>query len=211
MVPQQVNAYYNPLMNEIVFPAGILQPPFFHRDFPAAMNYGSIGMVVGHELSHGFDDSGRKFDAKGEMREWWAPEVSARFESQADCLRDQYSKFEAEPGLFLNGKLTAGENIADNGGLKQAFEAYKLWRQRSATPDKEVPGLTPDQLFYVAFAQGWCTLATPESDRVRVTTDSHSLPRFRVLGPVVNNAQFAEAFRCAPRTPMNPVAKCVVW
>jgi endothelin-converting enzyme/putative endopeptidase len=198
-------------MNEIVFPAGILQPPFFHRDFPAAMNYGSIGMVVGHELSHGFDDSGRKFDSKGEMREWWEPAVAERFEKQADCLREQYSKFEAEPGLFLNGKLTAGENIADNGGLKQAFEAYKLWQQRSATPDKEVPGLTQDQLFYVAFAQGWCTLATPESDRVRVTTDSHSLPRFRVLGPVTNNAQFAEAFHCAPGAPMNPVEKCVVW
>lgn len=211
MTPQEVNAYYNPLMNEIAFPAGILQPPFFHKDYPAAMNYGAIGMVVGHELSHAFDDSGRKFDPKGRLQEWWEPEVAEKFEVQANCLRDQYSNYEVEPGLKANGRLTAGENIADNGGLKQAFVAYKNWEKRNGGVDKVVPGLTNDQLFFVAFAQGWCSLSTPENDRWRVANDVHALPKHRVLGPIVNHPEFGAVFQCKPGAPMNPVEKCVLW
>jgi putative endopeptidase len=211
MTPQEVNAYYNPLMNEIAFPAGILQPPFFHKDYPAAMNYGAIGMVVGHELSHAFDDTGRKFDPKGRMQEWWEPAVAEKFETQANCLRAQYSAYEVETGLKANGELTAGENIADNGGLKQAFVAYKNWEKRNGGVDKVVPGMTNDQLFFVAFAQGWCSLSTAENDRWRVANDVHSLPRHRVLGPVVNHPEFGRVFQCKTGTPMNPEQKCVLW
>jgi predicted metalloendopeptidase len=211
LTPQTVNAYYNPLLNEIAFPAGILQPPFFHKDFPAAMNYGAIGMVVGHELSHGFDDTGRKFDPSGAMVEWWEPAVAEKFETQANCIRDQYSKFEVLPGLFINGKLTAGENIADNGGLKQAWGAYQLWQARNGGPGPTVPGLSPEQLFFIAHGQVWCTLATEESDRLRVTTDPHSAGRFRVNGPIQNHPAFGAAFGCKLGTPMNPAEKCTVW
>lgn len=211
MFPQMVNAYYNPLYNEIAFPAGILQPPFFHKDFPAAMNYGGIGMVVGHELSHGFDDTGRKFDPSGAMVEWWEPAVAEKFEAQANCIRDQYSKYEPLPGIFLNGKLTAGENIADNGGLKQSWSAFQLWQERNGGPGPTVPGLSAEQLFFVAHGQVWCSLSSEESDRLRVTTDPHALPRYRVVGPIQNHPAFGEVFGCKPGTPMNPVDKCVVW
>jgi predicted metalloendopeptidase len=211
MTPQMVNAYYNPLQNEIVFPAGILQPPFFHHDFPAAMNYGAIGAVMGHELSHGFDDQGRKFAPDGQMREWWAQEASERFEKQAQCVSDLYSTYEPEPGLNLDGDLTLGENIADIGGVKQAYQAYQLWKDRHGDPEVPVEGLTDDQLFFVAFGQVWCGLITPEQMRLRVTTDSHSLPRYRVVGPVSNNRAFAEAFSCEPGTPMAPKERCEVW
>ena len=174
MTPQMVNAYNNPLMNEIVFPAGILQPPFFHRDFPAAMNYGGIGGVIGHELTHGYDDQGRKFDAKGRMEEWWAPEVADRFRQQAQCVDDFYSKFEVEPGVNVNGLLTLGENIADIGGLKQAHEAYKRWEERHGSPEPFVEGLTNEQLLFVAWGQVWCTEMSPEVARLLVTTDEHS-------------------------------------
>ncbi|MEM7354671.1 MAG: M13 family metallopeptidase [Acidobacteriota bacterium] len=211
MNPQMVNAYYSPLQNEIVFPAGILQPPFFHKDFPAAMNYGAIGAVMGHELSHGFDDQGRKFDPMGELREWWEPEASERFQKQAQCVDDLYSSYEVEPGANVNGKLTLGENIADIGGVKQAYAAYKFWESRHGKPESTVEGLTNEQLFFVAYGQVWCSLNTPEQARLRLTTDSHSPSRFRVNGPVSNNAAFAEAFGCAEGTPMNPKQVCEVW
>jgi predicted metalloendopeptidase len=212
MTPPTVNAYYNPLNNEMVFPAGILQPPFFLKDFPAAMNYGGIGMVMGHELTHGFDDQGRKFDAQGKLREWWEPSVSKKFEERAACIEKQYASYEVQPGLNLNGKLTLGENIADNGGIKQAYTAYKAFE--AAHPGSEKPaveGLTNDQLFFIAFAQTWCQLATPEIERVRVTVDPHSPARFRVTGPLVNYSQFAATFQCAEGTPMHPAATCEVW
>ncbi len=212
MTPPTVNAYYNPLNNEMAFPAGILQPPFFYKDFPAAMNYGGIGMVMGHELTHGFDDEGRKFDAQGKLREWWEPSVSKKFEARAECIDKQYAAYEVQPGLPLNGKLTLGENIADNGGIKQAYSAYKAYE--AAHPGTEKPaveGLTNDQLLFVAFAQTWCSLATPEIERVLVTVDPHSPPRFRVSGPLVNYPQFAETFKCAEGTPMRPTNTCEVW
>jgi predicted metalloendopeptidase len=206
-----VNAYYHPLHNEIVFPAGILQPPFFHRGFPAAMNYGAIGGVIGHELTHGFDDQGRKFDPQGQLNDWWQPEVVEKFSAQAQCVDDLYSGYEVEPGVKVNGKLTLGENIADIGGLKQAYMAYKLWKERHGAPEPTVEGLTSEQLFFVAWGQVWCTLASPEIERVQVTADPHSPGRFRVVGPVSNNRAFAEAFGCESDQAMSPDDICVVW
>jgi endothelin-converting enzyme/putative endopeptidase len=211
MTPQTVNAYNNPLWNEIVFPAGILQPPFFHKDFPAAMNYGGIGGVIGHELTHGYDDQGRKFDPTGRMQEWWEPEVAGNFESQAQCIDDFYADYEVEPGVAVNGRLTLGENIADIGGLKQAHAAYKLWEQRHGSPDPPVEGLTNEQLLFVSWGQVWCTKMSPEIARLLVTTDSHSPAQFRVSGPVSHNPAFAEAFQCETGTPMRPEETCLVW
>jgi predicted metalloendopeptidase len=212
MYPQMVNAYYNPLGNEMAFPAGILQPPFFHRDFPAAMNYGAMGAVMGHELSHGFDDQGRKFAPDGELREWWEPEVSERFEERASCVADFYSQYEVEPGQNVNGRLTLGENIADIAGVKQAHSAYMDWLATQETaPEPAVPGLTNEQLFFVAYSQVWCGLVTPEQARLRLTTDPHSPPRFRILGPLSSSPAFAEAFSCPAGSPMVPEDRCEVW
>ncbi len=211
MLPQEVNAGYYPPSNMITFPAGILQPPFFSRDFPAPMNYGAVGTVMGHELTHGFDDEGRKFDAKGELREWWAPEVTKAFEEQAQCVRDQYDAYEVLPGLHLNGTLTAGENIADVGGMKQAWLAYKAWSKRNGGPGPGLAGFTPDQLFFLGHAQSWCTVSTPEDARRRVAVDVHSPSKERVIGPIVDHPAFGETFQCKPGTPMNPVKKCEVW
>lgn len=211
MTPQMVNAYYNPLQNEIAFPAGILQPPFFHRDFPAAMNYGAVGTVMGHELSHGFDDQGRKFAPDGQLRDWWEPAATERFEEQAQCVDDVYSGYEIEPGKAVNGRLTLGENIADLGGVKQAYRAYKSWENRHGAPAPAVEGLSNDQLFFVSFAQVWCSLITPEQAQLRLTTDPHAPARFRAIGPLANAPAFAEAFQCAPGTPMAPTNRCEVW
>jgi putative endopeptidase len=211
MVPHTVNAYYNPLQNEIAFPAGILQPPFFHKDYHAAINYGGIGAVVGHELTHGFDDQGRKFDPHGVMQEWWEPEVAAKFEAAAQCVDAQYSAFEVEPGIRVNGKLTLGENIADLGGLKQAYGAYKLYEARHGAPAPIDPTLTNDQLLFVAWAQVWCTVATPEYLRNQVTTDPHSPGRFRAIAPPMNSPEFRQAFACEAGDAMVPATTCTVW
>ncbi|MGH9464466.1 MAG: M13 family metallopeptidase [Thermoanaerobaculia bacterium] len=211
MTPEQVNAYYNPLWNEIVFPAGILQPPFFHKDFPAAMNYGAVGGVIGHELTHGFDDQGRKFAPDGRLRDWWAPEAEAKFETQTQCVEDLYGHYEVAPGAPVNGQLTLGENIADIGGVKEAYAAYRAWEGRNGAPAPAVTGLTNDQLFFVAWSQAWCGLATDERLRLQVTTDPHSPDRFRAIGPLTQTPGFAAAFQCAAGTPMNPVERCEVW
>ena len=211
MTPQQVNAYYNPLWNEIVFPAGILQPPFFHKDFPAAMNYGGIGGVIGHELTHGFDDQGRKFAPDGRLREWWEPEVAERFEERAQCVADFYSELEVAPGAKVNGQLTLGENIADIGGVKEAYQAYEAWEERNGAPEPLVDGLTDDQLFFVSWSQVWCSIATEERERLQVTTDPHSPARFRATAPLMMHPGFAEAFHCEPGTPMAPAERCEVW
>jgi putative endopeptidase len=210
MTPQMVNAYYNPTVNEIVFPAGILQPPFFNRAFPAPMNYGAIGAVIGHELTHGFDDSGRKFDAEGRLREWWEPQVAERFEERAQCVEELYSTYEVEPGVHVQGALTLGENIADIGGLKQAHAAYRRWEARHGAPELATD-LTPEQVLFVAFGQVWCSKASKEVERLQVTTDSHSPARFRVIGPVSNNPAFAAAFDCPAGSPMAPAQRCEVW
>jgi putative endopeptidase len=211
MTPQTVNAYYQPTNNEIVFPAGILQPPFFSKDFPAAMNYGGIGAVMGHELTHGFDDQGRKSDGDGVLREWWEPQVSAKFEKVAQCVSDQFSKFEVEPGVHVNGQLTLGENIADLGGVKEAYAAYKAWEAKHGAPPPAVPGLTNDQLLFVSFAQVWCTVQTPEFLRRQVTTDPHSPGAVRAVAAAMNSAAFRQAFSCKAGDKMVADPTCTVW
>ena len=210
MPPAMVNAYYNPSANEMVFPAGILQPPYFHADFPMAMNFGGIGMVMGHELTHGFDDQGRKFDATGVLREWWEPAASARFQERAQCVETLYGGIEVLPGVKLNGKLTLGENIADFGGIKAAYAGYRTWRaNRTETP--LIQGLSGDQLFFLGFAQGWCTHETQESQRLRATIDPHSPPRERVNVPLAHFPGFWDAWQCQAGTPMHATNACEVW
>jgi putative endopeptidase len=210
MTPPTVNAYYNPLVNEIVFPAGILQPPFFHERFPTAMNYGAIGMVVGHEFTHGFDDEGRKFGPDGSLTEWWDPAASEAFESVAQCVVDLYAGFEVQPGLFVDGELTLGENIADLGGIKLAAAAYDAWRAAGGE-DWTVGDLSSEQLVFVGYAQGWCGVVSEELERMRVKTDPHSPPKFRVNGPLSQLPAFWDAFSCAEGTPMHPETACEVW
>lgn len=210
MPPALVNAYYNPSANEMVFPAGILQPPYFSAKFPMAMNFGGIGMVVGHELSHGFDDQGRKFDKDGVLREWWDPSVAQRFEGRAQCIEKTYAAIEVLPGVRLNGKLTLGENIADFGGIKTAYAGYKLHTAKKSEPPL-IDGLTGDQLFFIGFAQGWCTHETPESQRLRATVDSHSPPKQRVNVPLAHFPGFWDAFQCKPGAAMRAAQACEVW
>lgn len=210
MTAHQVNAYYNPAANEIAFPAGILQPPFFHKDFPKAFNYGGMGMVMGHEITHGFDDEGRRYTKDGRLEDWWEAPVVERFEKAAECIGEQYAKYEVAPGVNVNPELTMGENIADLGGLKQAYRAYRDYVAANGE-EPTLAGLTGDQQFFVGFAQGWCTIATPEIEKVRAATDSHSPPRFRINGPVSHFPEFAKAFECAEGTPMRPAEVCEVW
>ena len=210
MSPPTVNAYYNPLINEIVFPAGIMQPPFFDASFPAAMNYGAMGMVMGHEVTHGFDDEGRKFAPNGEMRTWWEPEASERFEVAAACVDETYSAIEVLPGVTLNGKLTLGENIADFGGIKLAVEAYQLWMARGGR-DPSLAGLSPEQLLFVGYAQSWCSEQTEEIVRLRAKTDPHSPPAQRVNVPLSHLPAFWEAFECPEGAPMRVAEACAVW
>ena len=210
MPPAIVNAYYNPSHNQMVFPAGILQPPYFSADFPMAMNFGGIGMVMGHELTHGFDDQGRKYDAKGVLREWWDPSASEKFAGRAKCVSDLYSGIEVLPGVKLNGLLTLGENIADFGGIKEAHAGYRKWLGTHA--DKQpVQGLSQDQLFFLGFAQGWCAHETAESQRLHAMTDVHSPPKQRVNVPLAHYPGFWEAWQCAAGTPMHAAQACEVW
>ena len=212
MVPPQVNAYYDPAMNEMVFPAGILQPPFFTRGAPDAVNYGAIGMVVGHELTHGFDDTGRQFDAEGNLRDWWTKGVAAEFDRRAECVVGQFDGYTAVDDVKLNGKLTLGENIADLGGLKLAFSAYQASRAGKA-PEPPAAGFTPEQAFFISYAQSWCTAMRPEFARLLAQTDAHSSPRWRVDGPLSNLPEFERAFGCPAGSPMVRAGprRCEVW
>jgi putative endopeptidase len=206
-----VNAYYNPTNNEIAFPAGILQPPFFDAEQPMVMNYGGIGAVAGHELTHGFDDQGRKYDATGKLTQWWEPQVSKAFEERVACVIGQYDAYEALPGKKVNGELTAGENIADIGGLKEAYFAYQTWAQEQGEVPPAVEGMTNEQVFFIAWAQNWCQHITePELVR-RLEADPHSPGAFRAVGPLVDLPEFAQAFSCAEGTPMNPTDRCEIW
>jgi putative endopeptidase len=211
MSPPTVNAYYNPSMNEMVFPAGILQPPFFNRDAPEPVNYGAVGMVVGHELTHGFDDQGRQFDALGNLRDWWSPEVGRAFDRKAQCLVDQYAAYEPLPGLKLDGKLTLGENIADLGGLELAFAAMESARAALPDPDRKLAGFTPAQQFFIGYAQSWCEKRRDEDERLRAATDPHAPARFRVNGPLSNLPGFAAAFSCEEGSAMVRSTRCEVW
>lgn len=209
MSPPTVNAYYNPPWNEMVFPAGILQPPFFQHDYPAAMNYGAIGSVMGHELSHGFDDEGRKFDGSGRMVEWWAPEVSQRFDERASCVKDQFDAYEVAPGLNVKGDLTLGENIADLGGSRIAYRAFKTHLAEGKKAD--IPGFTDEQVYFISYAQNWCGVSSPEFEKMLVLSNPHSPGKYRVIGPLSNLAEFHQAFNCAEGTKMHPAKTCEVW
>jgi endothelin-converting enzyme/putative endopeptidase len=208
MSPPTVNAYYDPSLNEMVFPAGILQSPFYTRGAPTPVNYGAIGMVMGHELTHGFDDEGRQFDAKGNLTDWWSPSVSKEFDQRAQCVVDQYNDYTVYD-QHLNGKLTLGENIADLGGMKLAHAAYVAQR-KSKTPMK-MGKFTDEQLFFLGTAQAWCGKRREATARMRVTTDPHSPPEYRVNGPMSNLPEFSAAFQCKPDAKMVRKTQCVVW
>ncbi len=218
MTPPAVNAYYNASLNEIVFPAGILQPPFFDTRADDALNYGGIGAVIGHELTHGFDDQGSRYDAKGNLRDWWTPQDRRAFEQRAECVEKQFSAFVVDGEVHENGKLVLGEAIADLGGLNLARAAL----QRAASDSRAgaggrrpvlIDGFTPMQRFFLAYARIWGANARPEYERMMAVTDAHPLPRFRVFGALSNMPEFAAAFSCPEGSAMTrpAEARCKVW
>jgi putative endopeptidase len=211
MTPPTVNAYYRPTNNEIVFPAGILQPPFFDLKADDAVNYGGIGAVIGHEMTHGFDDSGSKYDAQGNLNNWWSAESAANFKARTSAVVKQFAAYEALPGLRLNGDLTQGENIADLGGVKIAFGA--LQKALAGKPREKIDGFTPEQRFFLNYATIWRLNARPEAIRLRVNTDPHSPGEFRVKGPLSNLDEFAEAFGIPEGSPMRraKAERVTIW
>jgi putative endopeptidase len=210
MTPPTVNAYYNPQFNEIVFPAGILQPPFYDPGRDDATNYGAIGMVIGHEMTHGFDDEGRQFDAQGNLRDWWTAADAKAFQARAACIVNQYAAYSPLPGVHLNGKLTLGENTADNGGARIAYMAMEA--ALAGKPDTLINGFDRAQRFFIGFAQAFCENLRPQYERLLANVDPHSPGRFRIDGVVSNMPEFAQAFHCGPGDPMTAGPKsCRVW
>jgi putative endopeptidase len=212
MTPPTVNAYYDPTMNEIVFPAGILQPPFFNPNADDAVNYGGIGAVIGHEMTHGFDDEGAKFDAKGNLSNWWTPEDYKNFQARGDCIVKEFSGFQVEDGLNENGKLVEGESIADLGGLTIAYRAFRKTLEGKPEP-APIDGFTADQRFFLGYGQIWASNIRIEQARVFVATDPHPLAQFRVNGAVSNSPAFAKAFGCGADSPMArpDSVRCRIW
>uniref|UniRef100_A0A1B6DE24 Uncharacterized protein n=1 Tax=Clastoptera arizonana TaxID=38151 RepID=A0A1B6DE24_9HEMI len=211
--PAIVNAFYNPNKNDIVFPAGILQPLFYSQHFPKSLNYGGIGVVIGHEITHGFDDKGRQFDKDGNMMQWWNNATIRKFRERAQCFIDQYDRYKLdEVNQTVNGRLTQGENIADNGGLKQSYRAYHKWVEKYGE-EPRLPGinLTHDQLFFLNYAQIWCGTMRPEDALTKIRSAVHSPGPIRVIGPLSNSNDFSKAYNCPLGSPMNPRAKCSVW
>jgi endothelin-converting enzyme/putative endopeptidase len=211
MSPPTVNAYYSASLNDINFPAGVLQPPLYDAKMDDAPNYGNTGGTIGHELTHGFDDQGAKFDAKGNLRDWWTKEDKQKFEERTKCVADQYAQYVVVDDLHINSRLTLGEDVADLGGEILGYIAWK-----DATKDKDlkpVDGLTPEQRFFIGFAQWDCSNTRPEEMRLRALTDPHSPSKYRINGVVVNMPDFASAFSCKAGQPMvNPPEKvCKVW
>ncbi|XP_050738565.1 neprilysin-2-like isoform X4 [Eriocheir sinensis] len=208
-----VNAYYSPLENSIQFPAGILQGTFFEADRPKYMNFGGIGYVIGHEITHGFDDTGRQFDANGDLRDWWEKETKKKFLKKAECIIHQYGNYSVpEVNLNVNGINTQGENIADNGGIKEAYYAYLQWTTKFGEEER-LPSLpyNPKQLFWISAANVWCSKYRPETLKLRILTGAHSPARFRVNGPFSNRPEFAEDWKCPEGSKLNPLARCSVW
>ncbi len=213
MTPQTVNAYFNPTQNEIVFPAGILQPPFFDLEADDAVNYGAIGSVIGHEITHGYDDQGRKSDADGNLRDWWADADAREFERRAARVVDQFDAFEPLPGVHVNGRLTLGENIADLGGVSIAFEALERDLVRHPSRRQTLDGFTPEQRFFIAFAQAWRVNTREAEIRRRLVIDPHAPPQYRAFAPLLNLAAFQKAFDIRPGDPMwrAPEERAVIW
>jgi putative endopeptidase len=209
MTPPTINAYYYPFQNEIVFPAGILQPPFYSPDADDAINYGGMGAVIGHEISHGFDDQGSKFDGQGNLREWWTPEDRKNFTERGECIVSQFNGYEVEPGLHVNGKLVLGESIGDLGGLAIAYAAYE--KSIAGQHPKDIDGFTPEQRFFLAWAQVWGANQRPEYARTLTNTNQHPLERFRGNGPLSNMEAFAKAFGCKKSDTMVREQACKIW
>jgi predicted metalloendopeptidase len=206
-----VNAGYNPTQNDITFPAGILQPPFFSESYDDALNYGAMGAVIGHEITHGFDDQGSQFDPAGNLANWWTPEDRAEFERRAAVVVAQFDGYVALEGLHVNGKLTLGENLADLGGVTIGYDA--LQRALGTGERKSIDGFTPEQRFFLAWARAWRANETPEHTRLQVNTNPHSPARFRAIGPLSNVDEFGRAFGLAPDAPaMRPAGtRAQVW
>lgn len=212
MTPPTVNAYYNPQENNINFPAGILQPPFYSNAASDAVNYGAVGVVVGHELTHGFDDQGRKFDADGNLKDWWQKSDAAKYQKLSDCLVNQYGKYSPVPGVQVNGKLTLGENTADNGGIRLAYLALMDdLARKSIRRDEKADGYTPAQQFFLGYAQVWCENVRPERARLSAQTDPHSPGKYRTIGAVSNSPEFDIAFGCKAGDDMYVAKGCRVW
>jgi putative endopeptidase len=213
MTPPTVNAYYNPAMNDINFPAGILQPPFFDDHADAAVNFGAIGVVIGHEMTHGFDDEGSQYDLNGNVKVWWTPEDLAKFKERTECTAKEYDNFEVAPGQKLNGHLTLGENTADNGGLRIAYQALmSVLAKDPKAAEAKLDGYTPSQQFFISFAQVWCENRTEQVSRVSAKTDPHSSGQWRTNGSVQNFDQFGKAFGCKVGDPMMPASGgCRTW
>ena len=210
MTPATVNAQYNPALNDITFPAGILQDPFFSADAAASQNAGGIGMVIGHELTHGFDDQGAQYDGDGNLRDWWTPQSKVAFKERSQCVVHQYDGYVAVDDVHIKGALTVGENIADIGGLKMTWLAYKASRQGKG-PLPVVAGFNEDQQVFLGFAQGWCTNMRPEASRLQALTNEHSTAQWRVNGVVSDTPEFEKAFSCKPGSKMAPANRCTVW
>jgi putative endopeptidase len=213
MTPPTVNAYYSGSFNEIVFPAGILQPPFFDKSMDDAVNFGGIGLVIGHELTHGFDDQGRKFDPQGNLHDWWTEQDGKEFEKRVSCVADEYSNFVAVDDLKLNGRLTLGENTADNGGARIALMAleHMIADDKTGKEGQKIDGYTPEQRFFLGFARVWCEKRRPEIARTSVLTDPHSPGKYRVDGVVQNMPEFQKAWGCKAGQPMVAENACHVW
>jgi putative endopeptidase len=213
MTPPTVNAYYSSNFNEIVFPAGILQPPFFDPKMDDAVNFGGIGLVIGHELTHGFDDQGRKFDPEGNYHDWWTEQDGKEFEKRVGCIADEYSGFVAVDDKHLNGRLTLGENTADNGGARIALAALErmIAEDKTGKEGQKIDGYTPEQRFFLGFARVWCEKRRPEIARLRVLTDPHSPGKYRVDGVVQNMPEFQKAWGCKAGQPMVAENACHVW
>jgi len=213
ITPPTIDAYYDPQLNTINFPAGILQPPFFDSGMEDAVNYGAIGMIIGHEITHGFDDEGRKFDAHGNLRDWWTPEDAKAYEARGECIAQEYTQDIPEAGVKQNGHLTQGEDTADNGGLRLSFMALtsKLQAEGKSLDEKEADGWTPRQRFFLSYGFSWCEQFRPELMRTQVLTNPHSLPKYRVNNVVSNMPEFQQAFSCKAGTPMVRAQQCRVW
>ena len=213
MTPDMVNAYFSPSLNEIVFPAGILQPPFFDLSMDDAVNYGGIGVVIGHEMTHGYDDQGRKFDANGNLNDWWTPADEKAFVERSQKLVDEFNSFEVLPGLHVNGELTLGENLADLGGVTIAYEALQRVLAKDPSKRKTIDGFTPEQRFFLSFAQVWRINVRDAEARRLITVDPHSPGKCRANGTLMNQPEFIEAFGIKPGDPMwlAPEQRTKIW